>query len=100
MFYNSGSNIEGVVFVHAMDNFQFDALYIRIEGDEYCEWFEGSSKNRRKYVGNENFYAIEHLLTRFNNSTLQQGKYVYPFSIELSENIPGTFFSPEYEAKI
>lgn len=32
LFYNSGSVIEGAVFVHAMDNFQFDALYIRIEG--------------------------------------------------------------------
>ena len=31
-FYNSGSTIEGVVFVQAGNNFSFDALYIRIEG--------------------------------------------------------------------
>jgi hypothetical protein len=31
-YYNSGSNIEGVVFVEAKTNFQFDALYIRVEG--------------------------------------------------------------------
>jgi hypothetical protein len=29
-FYNSGSSIEGVVFVEAGDNFKFDALYIRV----------------------------------------------------------------------
>ena len=29
-FYNSGSTIEGVVFVQALKNFTFDALYIRI----------------------------------------------------------------------
>lgn len=31
-FYNSGSNIDGVVFVEAITNFTFDALYIRVEG--------------------------------------------------------------------
>lgn len=31
-FYNSGSVINGTVFVNALDNFQFDALYIRVEG--------------------------------------------------------------------
>jgi hypothetical protein len=30
--YNSGSNIEGVVFVEAKKNYQFDALYLRVEG--------------------------------------------------------------------
>lgn len=34
-FYNSGSSIEGVVFVEAGQNFNFDALYIRIEGTLY-----------------------------------------------------------------
>ena len=29
-FYNSGSVINGTVFVDALENFQFDALYIRI----------------------------------------------------------------------
>lgn len=29
-FYNSGSTIEGVVFVKAFTNFKFDALYIRV----------------------------------------------------------------------
>lgn len=29
-FYNSGSSIEGVVFVKAFQNFTFDALYIRV----------------------------------------------------------------------
>lgn len=32
-FYNSGSVINGAVFVEAYDNFQFDALYIRVEGN-------------------------------------------------------------------
>lgn len=31
-FYNSGSNIDGVVFVEAKRNFSFDALYVRVEG--------------------------------------------------------------------
>ena len=31
-FYNSGSSIEGVVFVEALNNFKFDALFLRIEG--------------------------------------------------------------------
>lgn len=31
-FYNSGSSIQGAVLVEALENFRFDALYIRIEG--------------------------------------------------------------------
>ena len=31
-YYNSGSFIEGVVFVEAKKHFAFDALYIRVEG--------------------------------------------------------------------
>jgi hypothetical protein len=31
-FYNSGSTIEGVVFVKAFKNFTFDGLYIRVDG--------------------------------------------------------------------
>jgi hypothetical protein len=31
-FYNSGSAIEGTVFVEAKRNFSFNALYIRVEG--------------------------------------------------------------------
>lgn len=64
-FYNSGSSIEGVVFVEALENFKFDALYIRIEGnvmnnlgEEWCQWFEGSSKNRVKHTGNAQFYTM------------------------------------------
>lgn len=34
-FYNSGSNIDGVVFIEARRNFAFDALYIRVEGIWY-----------------------------------------------------------------
>lgn len=34
-YYNSGSNIEGVVFVEAKTNFQFDALFIRVEGKSF-----------------------------------------------------------------
>lgn len=34
-FYNSGSSIEGVVFVEALENFKFDALYLRIEGTSH-----------------------------------------------------------------
>lgn len=33
-FYNSGSTITGAVFVDVHSNFQFDALYIRIEGTD------------------------------------------------------------------
>ena len=46
-YYNSGSIIKGVVFVDARDNFQYNALFIRVEGnisfiylgDEFCQWF-------------------------------------------------------------
>lgn len=31
-FYNSGSILNSVVFVEANDYFDFDALYIRVEG--------------------------------------------------------------------
>jgi hypothetical protein len=99
-FYNSGSNIDGVVFVEAKRNFAFDALLVRVEGDEWCQWFEGSSKNRQKHTGSQNFYAVEHLLEKYDKTTLQAGSYAYPFSIELSENIPGSFESEEHESKI
>jgi hypothetical protein len=38
-FYNSGSNIDGVVFVEAKRNFSFDALYVRVEGN--CQEIQG-----------------------------------------------------------
>jgi len=40
-YYNSGSSIEGTIFVEAKKNFSFDALYIRIEGtfqDKSRDW--------------------------------------------------------------
>ena len=39
------------------------------------------------------------MLQRFERG-LTTGKYMYPFSIEISENIPGTYISPEYDAKV
>ena len=71
-FYNSGSSIEGVVFVESRDNYKFDALYLRIEGKkcinkgkEWCQWFEGSSANRTKFTGNDTFYCMEYLLEKY-----------------------------------
>jgi hypothetical protein len=43
---------------------------------------------------------MEYLLEKFEDSYLSNGKYIYPFSIELSENIPGSFESAKYDAKI
>ncbi len=40
------------------------------------------------------------MLEKYDKTTLQAGSYAYPFSIELSENIPGSFESKEHEAKI
>jgi hypothetical protein len=34
-YYNSGSSIQGAVFIEALENFRFDALYIRIEGNSH-----------------------------------------------------------------
>ena len=43
---------------------------------------------------------MEYLLTKFIDQTLPKGKYAYPFSIELSQNLPGSFESSTYDAKI
>ena len=43
---------------------------------------------------------MEYLLERYENQNLAKGKYAYPFSIELSDNIPGSFESAKYDAKI
>jgi Arrestin (or S-antigen), N-terminal domain len=40
------------------------------------------------------------MLEKYDKTTLQAGSYAYPFSIELSENIPGSFESKDHEAKI
>ncbi len=53
-----------------------------------------------KYTGNQNFYCMEYLLDKYDDCLLPTGKYVYPFSIELSDNIPGSFQSSKYDAKI
>jgi hypothetical protein len=46
-FYNSGSSIEGVVFIEAAENFRFDALYLRIEGThEVMKERNGASGSR------------------------------------------------------
>jgi hypothetical protein len=39
------------------------------------------------------------MLCKYQNG-LQQGRYLYPFSLEISENIPGSFESTIYDAKI
>ena len=39
------------------------------------------------------------MLQRFERG-VQVGKYTFPFSIEMSENIPGTYISKEYDAYI
>jgi hypothetical protein len=43
---------------------------------------------------------MEYLLEKYEDQHLAKGKYAYPFSIELSENLPGSFESPNYDAKI
>ena len=43
---------------------------------------------------------MEYLLDKFEDAHLATGKYIYPFSIELSDNIPGSFESAKYDAKI
>lgn len=43
---------------------------------------------------------MEYLLEKYEDQHLGRGKYAYPFSIELSENLPGSFESPSYDAKI
>lgn len=39
------------------------------------------------------------MLCKYQNG-LQQGKYLYPFSMEISENIPGSFESTAYDARV
>lgn len=43
---------------------------------------------------------MEHLLEKYDKSCLETGSYAYPFSIELSENIPGSFESKDHDARI
>ena len=39
------------------------------------------------------------MLCKYPNG-VQQGKYLYPFSVEISENIPGSYESETYDASI
>jgi hypothetical protein len=43
---------------------------------------------------------MEYLLEKYEDQHVAKGKYAYPFSIELSDNLPGSFESPNYDAKI
>ena len=71
-----------------------------MEGEEWCRWHEGSSKNGVRYTGNDKFYQVEYPLCQFKGQELKKGRHAFPFSIELSENIPGSFHSPNHDARI
>lgn len=58
-------------------------------GVEKCLWNEGSSLNRRRYSGLNHFFREEFVLNNFDQNKLGPGGYAWPFSLELSANLPG-----------
>ena len=57
-------------------------------GKERSLWYEGSSFNRKRYEGIHEFYHLDFVLAKFD-TVIEPGSYAWPFTIYLSENLPG-----------
>jgi len=95
-YYTSGQIMRGVAFFDTVENLANCALYLTVEGSlvsdvgvEKCLWNEGSSLNRRRYFGLNNFYREQFILNNFDQNKLGPGAYAWPFSLDLSTNLPG-----------
>ena len=65
-------------------------MVIRLTGDEYVYWSEGSGKNRRSYSNRYQNYDSLFSVTDFNGQ-VQQGHYIFPFGFLLPTTMSGSF---------
>lgn len=89
-YYVAGEYVEGEVYLNAKATRSYSNICIKIEGEEYVYWSEGSGKNRRSYSNRHKSYNAHILLVDFHG-TVNQGQYRFPFSFLLPSMMSGSF---------
>ena len=88
--YTAGEFVEGCVYLNAKQTRTYRNLVIRLTGNEYVYWREGSRKHRRTYRNHYQNYDSFFQVADFNGS-IQQGHYVFPFGFLLPATMSGSF---------
>ncbi|CAD0200051.1 unnamed protein product [Chrysodeixis includens] len=95
--YRTGGLVTGTVNYCFDKPTEFWSATVSLVGTGYCRWEEGSSKNRRTYIGREQ-YVEQHLnilqLKKHELVKLEPGSYQFPFEFLLPENIPTSHTDP------
>jgi hypothetical protein len=81
-FYYAGEWVQGNVFLAVKANLTYSALYLRLEGHEYCHWHEKHGKTDVWYTGEKETYRNENIIAKFDRGLLM-GHYTFPFSFQL-----------------
>lgn len=89
-YYVAGEYVEGQVYLNARAPSSYSNICIKIFGEEYVYWSEGSGKNRRSYSNRYNSYNAHILLVNFHNK-VDQGQYCFPFAFLLPSMLCGSF---------
>lgn len=51
----SGTLLQGSVLLNLTREKNVRGIFIKIKGEAYCHWTEGSGKNKRSYTGKEDY---------------------------------------------
>ncbi|XP_026732731.1 arrestin domain-containing protein 1-like [Trichoplusia ni] len=91
--YKTGGEVTGTVNYLVDKPTEFCGATVSLIGTGYCRWQEGSSKNRRTYVGTET-YVEQHIdilqLKDHEITQIEPGSYQCPFQFLLPEDAPST----------
>lgn len=89
-YYVAGEYVEGQVYLNAKVLSSYSNICIKIFGEEYVYWSEGSGKNRRSYSNRYNSYNGHILLVDFHNK-VDAGQYCFPFAFLLPSMMSGSY---------
>ncbi len=102
LYYVPGETVTGRVVLAANETIECNAIVLRIKGKEKAEWdekrtrTEGQGENARqveywKEYDSKNKFLDMHVVVSPDAFDCQPGQYVFPFSFQLPNNIPGSF---------
>ena len=114
-FYISGSQVTGKISVMISQPYPALRLKLRVEGREYCRWYESHQQNNHygdnhygnhynhttyeKHDHSETIFFYEVIIYEFYQQSINPGQYVFPFSFYLPKECPSsTYFTGDESA--
>lgn len=89
--YFQGETLTGTIYLNIVKTYQGTEVIFKMKGKEEAHWTEGSGKNRTHYKTKKIVISHQFPVYKFNQISINQGHYSFPFSIYLPPTLPATF---------